>query len=134
MAITYSETLRQARLTAVSTTIGTSGLLRIYNGTRPASGGAATTLLAELTCAATFGTVTGNVLTANAIASDTTANATGDATWFRLTTSAGTFVVDGDVRETADADTGQELVLDEKSVVANGTVAVSSLTVTGGNL
>lgn len=54
MSVGYSTTLRNARLDAITTAIGASGLLRIYDGTRPASGGAATTLLAELALSVTF--------------------------------------------------------------------------------
>ena len=45
-----STTLRNAMLDAITTAIGTSGKVRIYSGTRPATGGTATTLLAELPC------------------------------------------------------------------------------------
>ena len=58
-------------------------MLRIYDGTRPATGGAATTLLAELTCNATFAPAASGVLTLNAITQDSSANA-GTATWFRI--------------------------------------------------
>ena len=34
MALAYSTTLRNARLDAITTAISTSGLLRIYDGTR----------------------------------------------------------------------------------------------------
>jgi hypothetical protein len=54
MALAYSTNLRNARLDAITTFAGGSCLLRIYDGSRPATGGTATTLLAELTCNATF--------------------------------------------------------------------------------
>ena len=67
MAIAYAATLRNSMLDAITTLAGASALLRIYDGTRPATGGTATTLLAELTCNATFapGAAAG-VLTLNA--------------------------------------------------------------------
>jgi hypothetical protein len=49
MAVAYSTALRNARLDAITTAVGASGKLRIYDGTRPSSGGTATNLLAELT-------------------------------------------------------------------------------------
>ena len=51
MTLGLATTLRNARLDQITTAIdaGTAGLLRIYDGSRPATGGAATTLLAELT-------------------------------------------------------------------------------------
>jgi hypothetical protein len=57
------------------------GKVRIYSGTRPATGGTATTQLAELPCNATFApAASGGVLTMNAITSDASADATGTAT------------------------------------------------------
>lgn len=94
MALGYSTALRNARATAIVTEAGASAILRIYDGARPATGGAATNILSEHTCAATLGTVAAGVLTFNAIGSDTSANNSGTATWARLTTSGGTFVMD----------------------------------------
>jgi len=129
MAIGYSPTLRNNRLDEITAAVGTSGLLRIYGGTRPATGGAATTLLAELACSATFApAASSGTLTANAISDDTVADNTGTATWFRVATSAGVQVVDGDA-----GTTGTELILDDASIVAGGVVAVNSLVVTAGN-
>tara|TARA_R110000868_G_scaffold328169_1_gene589069 strand:- start:410 stop:802 length:393 start_codon:yes stop_codon:yes gene_type:complete len=129
MSVGYSTTLRNARLDAITTAIGASGLLRIYDGTRPASGGTATTLLAQLTLSATFApAAAAGVLTANAIGSDTSADATGTATWARLTTSAGAFVADMGV-----GTSGQEVTLNTVSIVIAGTVACTSLQITAGN-
>ena len=129
MAVGYSTTLRNARLDAITTAIGASGLLRIYDGTRPASGGAATTLLAQLALSATFApAAAAGVLTASAIASDSSADATGTATWARLTTSGGTFVADLGV-----ATSGQEVTLNTTAIVITGTVTCSSLVITAGN-
>ena len=50
MALAYDVTsIRNAMLDAITTRAGASALLRIYDGSRPATGGTATTLLAELT-------------------------------------------------------------------------------------
>lgn len=132
MALGYSTTVRNNRLTQVSNAIdggAGAGLLRIYDGTRPATGGTATTLLAELTftdpCAAS---VTGGVLTFDAIAADTSANATGTATWFRCVDSAGTFVVDGDV-----GTSGSDLNLNSTSISTGQEVSITSATITEGN-
>lgn len=129
MALAYSTTLRNARLDAISTAVGASGLVRIYDGTRPASGGAATTLLAQLTCSATFAAAAAaGVLTVNTITQDSAADATGTATWFRVTTSGGTFVIDGSV-----AASGSDLNLTTVSIVAGGPVSITSFTITTGN-
>lgn len=129
MAVGYSTTLRNARLDAITTAVGASGLLRIYDGTRPASGGAATTLLAELACSATFApAAAAGVLTANAITQDSSANATGTATWARLTTSGGTFVAD-----MAAGTAGTELILNTASIVLAAVVTCTSCVITAGN-
>jgi len=79
-----------------------SGYLRIYDGSQPATADTAIgsqVLLAELRFNATaFGAAVNGVATANAITSDSDANATGTATWFRAFESDGTTVVfDGSV-------------------------------------
>ena len=108
---------------------GTAGFLRIYNGTRPATGGTATTLLAELTMSVTsFPAASAGVITANAITGDASANATGTATWFRITNSSGTAVVDGDV-----GTSGSDLNLNTTSITALLSVDVTSLVLTAGN-
>lgn len=130
MALGYAVALRNAQLDEITTRAGASALLRIYDGTRPATGGTATTLLAELTCNATFApAASGGVLTLNAISDDTSANATGTATWFRIVQSDGTtHVMDGGV-----STSGSDLNFDSVSFVAGGTVSVSSFTITAGN-
>ena len=129
MALGYVATLRNARLDEITAAVGASGLLRIYDGSRPATGGAATTLLAELTCNATFAAgAAAGVLTLNAITQDSSANATGTATWFRITTSGGTAQVDGNV-----GTSGSDLNLTTTSIVATQPVSVSSFTITEGN-
>jgi hypothetical protein len=130
MAVSYAETLRHAQLDAITTRAGNAALLRIYNGSRPATGGAATTLLAELTCGSPFaGAASGGDLTANSISSDESADATGTATWFRIVQSDGsTHVMDGDV-----GTSNSDLELDSVSIVEGGTVAVTSFVITGGN-
>jgi hypothetical protein len=133
MTLGINTTTRNAMLDAITTRAGASALLRIYDGSRPATGGTATNLLAQLTCNATFAPgASGGVLTLNAIASATSAAATGTATWFRIVQSGGsTHVLDGSVTTVA-AGTG-DLQLDSTSIVLGGTVAVSSATITCGN-
>lgn len=103
---------------------GASAILKIYSGTQPATGGAETTVLAQLTCNATFAAAaSAGVLTLNAVTSDSSANASGTATWFRIYQSDGTtHVLDGDVSTTA-AGTG-DLQLDDTAIVLGGTVAL----------
>jgi hypothetical protein len=131
MAISYATTLRNSRMDAIKTAIdaGTAGLLRIYDGTRPATGGAATNLLAELTFNdPSFPSATGGVITASAITQDSSANASGTATWFRVVDSTGTFVMDGNV-----GTTGSDLNLTTVSIVITQPVSVTSFVLTEGN-
>ena len=122
--------LRNARLDAITSFAGASALLRFYDGTRPATGGAATTLLAELVCNATFApAASGGTLTLNAIASDAAANATGTATWFRLVKADGTtHVTDGNI-----GTSGSDINLNTVSIVSGGPVGQASFVITEGN-
>lgn len=116
--------LRNARANAITTFVAASAILRIYSGTQPATGGAETTLLAQLTCNATFAAAaSGGVLTLNGITAASSAAASGTATWFRIYKSdATTHCLDGDV-STLVAATG-DLQLDNTGIVLGGTVAL----------
>ena len=130
MALGYLAATRNVMLDAITTSAGASALLRIYDGARPATGGAATTLLAELVCNATFAAAAAaGVLTLNAIAQDASANATGTATWFRIVKADGTtFVMDGNV-----GTSGSDLNLTTVSIVITQPVSVTSFVITEGN-
>lgn len=130
MAIGMVTTLRNARLDAITTFAGNSGKLRIYDGSRPATGGSATTLLAELTCNATFaGAAAAGVLTLNAITQDSSADATGTATWARLLKSDGvTIVMDLSV-----GTSGADINLNTVAIVTGAAVSVTSATITEAN-
>lgn len=132
MAAGLSTTVRNNRLNQISAAIdggAGAGLLRIYDGTRPATGGTATTLLAELTftdpCAPA---ASSGVLTFSAITSDSSANATGTATWARLVDSSATFVCDLSV-----STSGADVNLNSTSISTGQTVSVTSGTITEGN-
>jgi len=131
MALSYTTAVRNSMLTDIVTAVGASGLVRIYDGTRPAGPGTAIStqvLLAELTCSATFGTVSGGVLTVSSITADSSANATGTATWFRVTTSAGAGVIDGNV-----GTSGSDLNLTSTGITTGQSVSIKSFTITEGN-
>lgn len=130
MALGMAVALRNSRLDAITTLAGNAALLRIYDGARPATGGTATTLLAELVCGTPFapGAATG-VLTPNAVTQDSAANATGTATWWRLVKADGTtHVVDGSA-----GTSGTDMVLNTASIVVGGPVAITAWTVTEAN-
>lgn len=131
MTVGLDATLRSTRMNAITTAIdaGAAGLLRIYDGSRPATGGAATTLLAELTFSdpSAAGAASG-VLTFSAITADASANATGTATWARIVTSAAAFVADMSV-----GTSGADINFNSVAFVIGGNVAVTSLVWTAGN-
>lgn len=129
MALGFVSGLRNARLDAITTFAGTNCKLRIYSGTQPATGGTATTLLAEDICNATFApAASSNVLTLNAIATSN-ASATGTASWFRILKTDGTTVVlDGTV-----GTAGADLNLNTTAIVSGGPVAITSFTITEAN-
>ena len=130
MTVGMASGLRNARLDAITTFAGGSCKLRIYNGTRPATGGTATTLLAELTCNATFApAASGGTLTLNSITSDVSADATGTATWARIVKSDGTtHVLDCSV-----GTSGADINLTTTSIVSGASVSVTSAVFTEGN-
>jgi hypothetical protein len=132
MAISYATTTINNQLDEITADIGASGLLRIYDGTRatdPDTAIGAQNLLAELPLSATAApAASGGVLTFSTITDDTNANATGTASWFRVTTSGGTGIIDGDV-----GTSGSDLNLNSVSITAGGTVSVTSFVITGGN-
>lgn len=129
MALGYNPTLRNNQLDEITGLAGASAILKVYSGTRPATGGTETTVLSSQVCNATFAAAaTGGVLTLNAIADDTSANATGTASWFRIESSGATHVLDGDV-----STSGSDLNFDSVSFVAGGTVSITSFTITAGN-
>jgi len=116
--------------------LANSGTLKIYDGTQAADANTAVgaqVLLATLTFGATaFGASAAAgttptrkaTATANTITGDTSADATGTATWFRMLKSDGTTVImDGSV-----GTSGADLNLATTSLVAGVDVEVTSFT------
>jgi len=131
MALKMLEALRHSMLQEIQILVDAdvgAGDLIIYDGTQPATGGAATTALA--TCPLSdpaAPSASGGVLTFSTITADATGVA-GTATWFRLTDNSGDFVLDGTVG------TGSEdLVLNTVTITTNANVEVTSFTITAPN-
>lgn len=122
----FSTALRSARSTAINTTAGAGAKLKFYNGTRPAPGGAATTLLATLVCGATVGTVTSGALTVGAVTQTNSSHVNGTPTWLRLTTSADAFVADFDIG-------GADGFAFTGTIATGVDITASGLTITEGN-
>jgi hypothetical protein len=107
-----------------------SGKLRVYNGTPPATADTAlssNTLLAEATMNATaFGAASGGVITANSITQDSSIDATGTASFFRIYESDGTTIFCQGTVATSAAD----MIVGTVSFVAAAIFTCSSLTIT----
>jgi len=130
-ALAYSTTVRNNRMTQILNAIdggAGAGLWRIYDGSRPATCGTATTLLAELTLSDPSGSVASQALTFSAITADAAANASGTATWFRVVDSTGTCCVDGNV-----GTSGSDLNLNSTAISVGQEVSITSAVITEGN-
>lgn len=132
MALKFSTTVRNAMADSITSTVGGSAVLRIYDGTRPTNVATAVTtqtILAELTCNATFApAASGGVLTLNGISGDASNNNSGTASWFRLFASNGTTaLIDGDV-----GTSGTDMIISSTTIVASGTTNVTAATITIG--
>lgn len=112
-------------LDKINTDVGASGFLRIYDGTQPA--GPDTALgaqvkLAELALSATaFAAAAGGSLVANTISDDTSADATGTATWATFVTAAGVRILDVGV-----AAAGADISLNTVNIQVGAKVSVTS--------
>jgi hypothetical protein len=119
--------------TGLAEAVGASPHIHIYSGTVPAL--ASTALgaqvqLAELVCASTpfsgfTDTGTAGRATFGAIANDSSADATGTASFFRLTNSAGTTTIAQGTCGTSAAD----LILNTVSITAASAVSITSGTI-----
>lgn len=122
MAITLNGTLRNARSTAIVTEAGATAKLSVYTA-------AYGTLLYTSTCAATLGTVSGGVLTFNAVGS-ATAVAAGTAAIARLFKTDGTtMVIEGLTVGTS----GTNIVITNTTIAVNDVITTSAATITEGN-
>lgn len=96
MSLGLSTTLRTARAQAIIDACGASAKMKFYNGTQPATGGTATTLLATLIGSTTIGTASSGAIDFNeaGFTQSNGSHVSGTPTWVRLTTSADEFVAD----------------------------------------
>ena len=106
-----------------------AGTIKIYTGTQPTSPADAIstqTLLGTLTFSDPCGTSASGVLTMSAITQDSSADATGTATWARIADSTGTTVFDCDVTGTGGGGTIQ---FNTTSFVSGGPILISAFTI-----
>lgn len=121
---------RALALNAALDVLNGGGFLRIYDGTQPADADTAITsqvLLAELTLSSTaFAAASAGSKTANTITADSSANASGTATWYSLIKSDGTTrVADGSVGTAS-----SNIVLNSVAISSGAQVTCSSLVYT----
>lgn len=127
----YAVTLKNDKLTVISTDIGASGLMRWYSGTQPTNPDTAlsgNTQLATLPLSATAGSSSGGVFTFGTITSESSADATGTATFGSFLTSAAVRKVDYSI-----GTSGTDLNLNTTSIVAGAQASCSSFTITSAN-
>jgi hypothetical protein len=122
MAIVYTTAVKNTRLSAVVTAIGTTGVLEI--GTAGMA-----SVLATIPLANPAGTVSAGVLTFTMPQSDAAADATGTAAAARIrTATGGTDIITGLTVGTS----GTDVVLDSTSITAGQTVTINSAAITHG--
>lgn len=105
-----------------------AGIIEIYNGTIPETVATAITQqtkLGTLTFSDPCGTVTSGVFTASSITQDSSADATGTASWARIKDSTGAAVADIDVTSTGG---GGVLQLNTVNVVSGGPIIITAFT------
>jgi hypothetical protein len=134
MALQLSVAVRNARLNAIETTVGTAPILRIRSGAAPANCAAADsgTVLVEMTLPSDWMAAADSG--AKALAGtwqDASANDTGTAAHFRIYDSGDSgCLVQGTVTATGG---GGDMTLDNVSIATGQQVTITGFTLTDGN-
>lgn len=134
MAIQLSTAVRNARLDAIESTIGTSAVLKIRTGAAPADCGTADsgTVLATLSLPSDWmAAASSGAKAKSGTWADASADATGTAAHFRVYASDGTTCgLQGTVTATGG---GGDMTLDSTSITSGQSVTISSFTLTDAN-
>ncbi len=134
MAVQFSTVVRNARLDAVETAIGASGVLKIRTGAVPASVGTADsgTVLATLNLPADWLAVAANGTKAKAGTwEDLSADAAGTAAHFRIYATDGTTAhMQGTITATGG---GGDMTLDNVVIAAGQSITITAFSLTEGN-
>ena len=126
----YSTAIRNVRMSAVSAAIDagvSAGILTIYGGTRPSTGGIPPTALVTYPLGTVSGTKPSSSVSGGSLAiltngsTGVTATNSGTATWARITTSDGVFCLDCNV-----GTSGCDINLSTTTIVAGGKVTITS--------
>ncbi len=134
MTIQFSVGVRNARLDAIETTVGTSAVLKIRSGSVPATVATADagTVLATLTLPSDWmAAASGGAKAKSGTWEDTSADATGTAAHFRVYASDGTTAhIQGTVTATGG---GGDMTVDNTSFASGQAFTVTGFTLTDGN-
>lgn len=134
MTIQLSVAVRNADLDSFETTVGTSAVLKMFTGSPPASCATADsgTLLVNMSLPSDWMAAASSGSKAKAGTwSDSSADGTGTAGYFRLYASDGTTCgLQGTITATGG---GGDMTLDNTSIAATQTVTISTFTLTAGN-
>lgn len=106
--------------------------LKFYDGAQPAGPATAVgsqVLLGTLVCSDPIATESNGVITFSAITQDSSADASGTATWARLLDGNGVAIADFDVTNNAGSGV---IKMNTTTIVAGGPIQVSSFTITMG--
>jgi len=132
MAVQLSTAVRNARLDAIETTIGTGAILKIRTGAQPADVATADsgTVLATLTLPTDWlAAASSGAKALTGTWEDTSADADGTAAHFRIYASDGTTQhLQGSVGQGSG-----DLSLDNTTIVTGQTVTITAFTLTDGN-
>ena len=132
MAVQLSVAVRNARLDAIETTIGTAPTLEIRTGAQPADCAAADsgTLLASMTLPSSWmNAASGGIMTLSGTWEDLSADNTGTAAHFRIKQGA-TCGLQGSVTGTGG---GGDMQLSSTSITATQSVTITAFTITDAN-
>lgn len=133
MALQLSTAVRNARLDAVETTIGTDPVLYIRTGSAPANCAASDsgTVLATITLPTDWaGDASSGAKAKSGTWQDSSADDTGTAAHFRIKSSGGTTHIQGTITATGG---GGDMTLDNTSIAAGQNITITSFTLTDGN-
>ena len=130
MTLEYSNATRHAQNEGLITYAGTNALFNLYSGSQPANANTAITtqvLLVSMPIAGVFGTDTDGTLTLGAV-TQTNASASGTASFFRITKSDSSVIMDGSVGLS-----GADLILNTVDIAAGQSVDITAGTIIRGN-
>jgi len=126
----YSNGTRDAQQQGLITYAGSGAIINIYDGLQPVNANTAVstqTKLVALTISGTFGTDSNGTITLSSVTSGT-AIATGTASWFRITKSDNSVVMDGSV-----GTSGTDMILSSTSISSGQSIAISAGTIIRAN-